>query len=95
MELALALALANFANVFLLVLNSQFARDGKVFLAFLISWVISVAQFMSIRLIATADDPWTMFLAMAIGSSLGVSLSIVFYRWLKPKIMKGKDNGST
>lgn len=91
----IAIALANFANVFLLVLNSQFARDGKVLLAFMMSWLISVAQFISIRLIATADDPLPMFIAMAIGSSLGVSSSIVFYRWLKPKIMKGKSNGST
>ena len=89
------LAIANFANVFLLVLNSQFARDGKVFLAFMMSWLISVSQFVSIRLIAGADDPYTMFFASAIGSSLGVASSIVFYRWLKPKIMKGNDNGST
>lgn len=86
------LAVANFANVFLLVLNSQFARDGKTLLAFLMSWLISVAQFVSIRLIANADDPLTMFLAMAIGSSIGVASSIVFYRWLKPKLNKGKTN---
>lgn len=88
------LAIANFANVFLLVLNSQFARDGKVFLAFMMSWLISVAQFVSIRLIAGADDPVTMFVASAIGSSLGVASSIVFYKWLKPKL-KGNNDGSS
>lgn len=88
------LGVAGFFQVFLLVLNSQFARDGKVGLAFCFSWMISVAQFMFIRLIATMADPYPAFFVAALGSSLGVSASIIFYRWLKPRIMKGNNNES-
>lgn len=84
------LSLAGFAQVFLLVLNSQFARDGKVMLAFIFSWFISIAQFTFIRLVANMPDPTIAFLAAAIGSSCGVACSIVFYRWLKPRITKDK-----
>ncbi len=81
--------IANFANVFLLVLNSQFARDGKVLLAFLMSWLISLAQVASTRAIATTDDPVNIYFCVAIGSSLGVAASVTFYKWLKPRIMRG------
>ena len=91
----LLLGVAGFFQVFLLVLNSQFARDGKVRLAFCFSWLISVAQFTFIRLVATIPDTYSAFFAAAIGSSIGVSLSIIFYKWLKPKLIRGTTNGST
>ena len=89
------LAVAGFFQVFLLVLNSQFARDQRVLLAYCMSWFIGLAQFAFIRYAANIPDQYSAFFAAGFGCSLGVATSIVFYKWLKPLIMKkGKDNGS-
>lgn len=82
--------LASFANVFLLVLNSQFARDRRFVLAFCNSWLISVAAFAYTRIVANTDDLTLTFLFSGLGSSMGVVSAIMFYAWLQPKIMKGK-----
>lgn len=84
------LAVAGFVSVFLLGLCSQFVRDRRVVLAFLCSWMISIAQFVFTRLAANTDEPVAALIAAATGSSVGIACSIIFYTWLHPKITKGK-----
>ena len=85
-NLALIL-LASFGSVFLLALNSQFNRDRLAIRCALMSWLISVAQFVITRLIATTPegDMMYLFLASGTGSSAGMYFSIKFYVWLHRK----------
>ena len=82
----LCILLASFANVFLLVLNSQFARDGRYYLAYCNSWLISVAAFTYTRIVAGTDDILFTFLFSGFGSSAGVVSAMIFYRWLNKRL---------
>ena len=83
--------LASFANVFLLVLNSQFARDGRYVLAYCNSWFISVAAFTYTRIVAGTDEIMFTFLFSGFGSSAGVVTAMIFYKWLNIQLNKSKQ----
>jgi hypothetical protein len=85
MEL-IAILIASYANVFLLVLNSQFARDRRYLLAYINSWFISGAAFAYTRIAANSGDIVYTFLFSGFGSSFGVVSSILFYKWLAPRL---------
>lgn len=81
----LALFLASFFNVFLLGLNSQFVRDQRVVIVFILSWGISSSQFIFTRVIALTEAPLLAFFSAGLGGSLGICVSIYFYRWFNPR----------
>jgi len=81
------LFVASFAQVFLLGLNSQFVRDQRVMMVFIVSWFISISQYTYTKIVASENSDW-LFIASAMGGSLGIVSSIYFYRWLLPKIKK-------
>ena len=91
MEL-LAVMLASFFNVFLLVMNSQFARDKRYRLAFCNSWLISVAAFAFTRIVAGTDDVALTLFFSAIGGSVGVIGAMRFHTWIDDRL-KRKANG--
>lgn len=80
--------IASYANVFLLVLNSQFARDKRYALAYCNSWLISVAAFAYTRIVAGTDEIMLTFLFSGFGSSAGVVSAMIFYKWLSTKMTK-------
>lgn len=79
------LLLGSFLNVFLLGLNSQYVRDRKVAICFMISWGISVSQFTYIYIIANTPDIVLSFFIGSLGSSLGIVSSIYFYNYLSSR----------
>jgi hypothetical protein len=85
------LFIASFFQVFLLGIGSQFARNLWIKAAFVNSWFISISQFTYTRVIATVDpsEVYIFFVISGLGGSLGIASSIVFYKWLLPKINKG------
>lgn len=85
------LFVASFFQVFLLGLSSQFSRNLWVRAAFINSWFISIAQFTYTRVIATIDpsEIYLFFVFSGLGGSLGITSSIIFYKWLLPKLTKG------
>ena len=86
-----ALFLASFFNVFLLGLNSQFVRDQRVAIVFILSWGISSAQFVFTRVIALTEAPTLAFCSAGLGGSFGICLSIYFYRWFNPRFNNFKN----
>lgn len=87
----IALFVASFMNVFLLGLNSQFVRDQRVGMVFVLSWGISSAQFVFTRVIAVTDNPVIAFFIMGFGGAFGICSSIYFYRWFNPRFVQWKS----
>lgn len=79
----LLLFLGSFANVFLLGLNSQYVRDKRMAICFMLSWGISSAQFTYIYIIANTPDILLSFFIGGLGSALGIVSSIMFYAHLQ------------
>lgn len=82
------LAIAQFANIFLLGLSSQFVRDQRVAMVFFISWLINASQFIYTRIVPLSQEPVLAYIASSLGASIGIVCSIYFYRWLLPKLKK-------
>lgn len=70
---------AQFAQVFALVMNSKLLRDDRWILAMLNSLVISATQFFFVYVVSTSEDPVTTFFYAAAGGSLGCGASHLFY----------------
>ena len=73
------LFLAQFAQVFALVMSSKLLRDDRWVLAMVNSLLISVTQFYFIYVVSQTEDPLTTFMFAAIGGSLGCGASHLFY----------------
>ena len=73
------LFVAQFAQVFALVMNSKLLRDDRWVLAMLNSWTISVTQFAFVYIVAQTTDVFTTFMVAAVGGSLGCGASHLFY----------------
>lgn len=82
----LIVAIAQFSAVAALVMNSKLLRDDRWVLAMLNSWFISATQFIFIYVVSRTDAPIDIFLAAALGGSLGCGASHLFYT---KYIMKG------
>ncbi len=73
---------AAFFNVFCLALNSKLLRDDKIFTSFLVSWLITLAQFGTMWSVANAAlQPHAYILVAGLGGSIGIVLSQYFYHW--------------
>ncbi len=90
MSMYILLFMGQFANVFLLGLNSQYVRDRRKLLCFLVSWGISTSQFIYIWIIANTEDPMISFFVSGFGGAFGIVCSILLYEKLeKNKTQKG------
>ncbi|WP_324730994.1 hypothetical protein [Pseudomonas paeninsulae] len=75
-----------FAQVFLLGLNSKLLRDDKIAPGFVVSWMITLAQFAYIWAVAHASIDTAPFLVISgLGGSLGITAAQYFYRWYDRK----------
>lgn len=71
-----------FAQVFLLGLNSKLLRDDKIAAGFVVSWLITLAQFAYIWSVAHSRIETVPFLLISgLGGSLGITTAQYFYRW--------------
>lgn len=75
----LVLFLAQFFQVFALVMSSKLLRDDRWILAMCNSWLISITQFIFVYIVAQTNDPITTFFIAALGGSLGCGASHHFY----------------
>ena len=73
------LFLAQFCQVYALVMNSKLLRDDRWILAMANSWVISITQFCFVFVVSQTADPIATFLVAAVGGSLGCGLSHLTY----------------
>lgn len=71
--------IAQFAQIFALVMNSKLMRDDRWVMAMLNSWTISVTQFAFVYIVAQTPDPLITFFVSASGASLGCGASHHFY----------------
>ena len=75
-----------FAQVFLLGLNSKLLRDDKIPAGFVVSWLITLAQFAYIWSVAHSQIDTAPFLLISgLGGSLGITAVQYFYRWYDRK----------
>ncbi|HCU2081788.1 TPA: hypothetical protein OUI22_000405 [Pseudomonas aeruginosa] len=71
-----------FAQVFLLGLNSKLLRDDKIAAGFVVSWMITLAQFGYIWAVAHSRIDTVPFLVISgFGGSIGITSAQYFYRW--------------
>jgi hypothetical protein len=80
-----------FLNVFLLGLNSQYVRDRRKLLCFVVSWGISTSQFVYIWIIANTEDPLISFFVSGFGGACGIVCSITLYEKLENIKRKGNE----
>ena len=88
---AIMLFFASFFNVFLLGLNSQFVRDRWIAACIVVSFNISIAQFVYTRVVATSEDVMLSFIGSSVGGALGITYSIIFYSWFNPRFKEWKE----
>lgn len=75
-----------FAQVFLLGLNSKLLRDDKILPGFVVSWMITLAQFAYIWSVANSQIQAAPFLLISgMGGSLGITAAQYFYKWYDNK----------
>ena len=77
--LYLVVFLAQFAQIFALVMNSKLMRDDRWVVAMCNSWLISLTQFAFVYIVAQTPDPLVTFLVSASGASLGCGASHHIY----------------
>lgn len=73
--------LAQFAQIFFLVLSSKLLRDDRWVGAFFTSWCISLTQFIFVYVVATTNEDMIIpvFFSAASGASIGCVVSHFFY----------------
>ena len=87
----LLISLAQFLNVFSLVLNSKLLRDDKRYLAMANSIVISASQLFVIYAFTGSSDKYITFVFAAVGGSLGVGYADYLYtKFIQPYLNKSK-----
>lgn len=75
----LVVCVANFFQVFALVMNSKLLRDDRWIIAMANSWLISITGFTFIYVVANTTDPVTTLFFAAFGGSAGCGASHLFY----------------
>ena len=75
-----------FFQVFLLGLNSKLLRDDKIPAGFVVSWMITLAQFAYIWAVAHSSiSPLPFLLISGFGGSIGITTAQYFYKWYDKK----------
>jgi hypothetical protein len=86
---ALMIFVSAFFQVFLLGLNSKLLRDDKIAAGFVVSWLITLAQFAYIWAVAHASIAASPFLIISgLGGSIGITVAQYFYKWYDGKFHK-------
>jgi len=74
--------IASFASVFFMGINSKVIRDNYVFLAAILSWFITVANYGLMWAVLEAGlSPVEYILISGLGGSIGITLAQYAYDW--------------
>lgn len=84
----IAISLASFFSIMFLGLNSQYVRDQRVGIAFVLSWFIHTSQFVYTRIAANTELLVYAFFGSGLGSSIGICSSILIYKYLQKRKMR-------
>jgi len=66
-------------TVYLLGINSQLVRDKNCVGAFSLAWFISLSNMLYIKVFVMSDEFMLTYLCSALGSGIGIVLSIITY----------------
>jgi len=66
-------------TVYMLGINSQLVRDKNCVGAFSLAWFISLSNMLYIKVFVMSDEFMLTYLCSALGSGIGVVLSIITY----------------
>ncbi|TPH15868.1 hypothetical protein [Litorilituus lipolyticus] len=66
-------------TVYLLGINSQLVRDKNCIGAFSLAWFISLSNMLYIKVFVMSDEFMLTYLCSALGSGIGIVLSIITY----------------
>ncbi|MBA6350050.1 hypothetical protein [Colwellia sp. BRX8-9] len=83
-------------TVYMLGINSQLVRDKNCIGAFSLAWFISLSNMLYIKVFVMSDEFMLTYLCSALGSGIGIVLSIVTYSkvetYLKKKSILSNNN---
>jgi len=80
---------AAFFSVFLLGLNSKVLRDDRIMFGAVISWFITVAQYvMTWAVIHAGLSPVEYIFWAGCGGCFGITIAQYFYKWMETKFNK-------
>ena len=83
-------------TVYMLGINSQLVRDKNCVGAFSLAWFISLSNMLYIKVFVMSDEFMLTYLCSALGSGIGIVLSIVTYSkvetYLKKKSILSNNN---
>jgi len=71
--------LGSLFTVYMLGINSQLVRDKNCVGAFSLAWFISLSNMLYIKVFVMSDEFMLTYLCSALGSGIGVVLSIITY----------------
>ncbi len=83
-------------TVYMLGINSQLVRDKNCIGAFSLAWFISLSNMLYIKVFVMSDEFMLTYLCSALGSGIGIVLSIITYSkvetYLKKKSILSNNN---
>jgi len=83
-------------TVYMLGINSQLVRDKNCVGAFSLAWFISLSNMLYIKVFVMSDEFMLTYLCSALGSGIGIVLSIITYSkvetYLKKKSSLSNNN---
>ena len=80
---------AAFFSVFLLGLNSKILRDDRIMFGAVISWFITIAQYvMTWAVIHAGLSPAEYIFWAGCGGCFGITVAQYFYKWMATKLNK-------
>ena len=81
-------------TVYMLGINSQLVRDKNCVGAFSLAWFISLSNMLYIKVFVMSDEFMLTYLCSALGSGIGIVLSIITYSKVHELLSKKSLNQS-
>ncbi|SEK75439.1 hypothetical protein SAMN05216262_102280 [Colwellia chukchiensis] len=81
-------------TVYMLGINSQLVRDKNCIGAFSLAWFISLSNMLYIKVFVLSDDFMLTYLCSALGSGIGIVLSIITYTKVHTLLTRNHNNNS-
>ncbi|PKI17972.1 hypothetical protein CXF71_01460 [Colwellia sp. 12G3] len=79
-------------TVYMLGINSQLVRDKNCVGAFSLAWFISLSNMLYIKVFVMSDEFMLTYLCSALGSGIGIVLSIITYSKVYELLSKRSTN---
>lgn len=79
-------------TVYMLGINSQLVRDKNCIGAFSLAWFISLSNMLYIKVFVMSDEFMLTYLCSALGSGIGIVLSIISYSKVYELLSKRDSN---